>query len=871
MKWLIQWAVTSSVLVLTVLAVRFFCKDKLSARLKYALWLVALVRLLVPFQVELPARVSDSVPLVASNLVPEFDRWEEPSIPVFPQDTQTVAYFDTSFFDQLEPSEITKTDIGYFQRSEDGQTVTRYLDLWSSSQIALCVVWGGGVLMMLGGLLASNLHFALRLWRCGKRLAVPDVSVPVYVAEGLPSPCLFGLFRPAVYVTPDVAENPDTLRHVLAHELTHYAHFDHIWSLLRCLALAHHWYNPLAWIAVVLSKRDGELACDEGAIARLGEEERIPYGRTLVDMVAKRSARPTDLLSCSTAMTGGKKSIQQRVARLVKKPETVKTALFAAVAVVILSVVFVFAERSDFPGHSEKLDTYKDQLDSAQGVWFNAAMLHNSRVVTDSGQLDQLRELLALEPLTEEEKSWTWDGIWDQIISFTSVPPDADWTGGEECFYYVSYEENGQFYILLPTERDERPSSGAYVGRIPEGNWERTEEIYRNAPSVDDRKHWEQPGYAALNRFQAEVENAISIQYCPPPISSQIYPDPITDEELLALAKESLSRFVPQDLDTIVTGWYRRLISASRITLSDGKTETTYAFLQGQDGRTYLFSGDDYDALWSLGEDETMEVTPLGRTEQRSSVESSIANYARMQSERLRDPNYPVPMTYEELSRYTPKEIWESRGYQLQGWEGDLAEANFHYGLTALERVQLWYWGDETHRGVWVLELLAPGLSSSSTGYTIVSDQPREVFNAAQYAGEEFSYGMLGPSAFAAFLRPEDIITIGLSPSPMEQAENLDLQVLKDQLTQALYHQFSAEYDKEKYGLYELFILVDGEGLEAYGDFEIVGTAYRLALSIGSEPDTVCMRKPVSGMNNEELYTFVRSPELYQIIRNLFD
>ena len=38
MKLIIQWAITSSVLILIVLAARFFLKDRLSARLKYALW-----------------------------------------------------------------------------------------------------------------------------------------------------------------------------------------------------------------------------------------------------------------------------------------------------------------------------------------------------------------------------------------------------------------------------------------------------------------------------------------------------------------------------------------------------------------------------------------------------------------------------------------------------------------------------------------------------------------------------------------------------------------------------------------------------------------------------------------------------------------
>ena len=50
------------------------------------------------------------------------------------------------------------------------------------------------------------------------------------------SPCLSGLFHPAIYLTPEVAENETALRHVLAHEATHYAHKDHIWSALRCTA-----------------------------------------------------------------------------------------------------------------------------------------------------------------------------------------------------------------------------------------------------------------------------------------------------------------------------------------------------------------------------------------------------------------------------------------------------------------------------------------------------------------------------------------------------------------------------------------------------------------------------------------------------------
>lgn len=123
---------------------------------------------------------------------------------------------------------------------------------------------------------------------------------PVYLAEHLPSPCLFGLLRPAVYLTPAAVESPETLRHVLAHETTHARHLDPLWSLLRCVCLAVYWFDPLVWIAAVVSRRDCELACDEGALKRLGEAERIPYGRTLLRLIPVARTPESPMLSATT-------------------------------------------------------------------------------------------------------------------------------------------------------------------------------------------------------------------------------------------------------------------------------------------------------------------------------------------------------------------------------------------------------------------------------------------------------------------------------------------------------------------------------------------------------------------------------------------
>ena len=45
---MMQWIVSSSVLILVVIALRYVLRGKLSLRMQYALWLLVLVRLLVP-------------------------------------------------------------------------------------------------------------------------------------------------------------------------------------------------------------------------------------------------------------------------------------------------------------------------------------------------------------------------------------------------------------------------------------------------------------------------------------------------------------------------------------------------------------------------------------------------------------------------------------------------------------------------------------------------------------------------------------------------------------------------------------------------------------------------------------------------------
>ena len=134
---------------------------------------------------------------------------------------------------------------GYSRLEDGGEKVVRYADKISPLEL-LKGLWIAGAAVLGIVLVVTNLRFSRRLRRVRRPLEGTNAPVPVYVAPALPSPCLVGLFFPAVYVTEETAANPAMLRHVLAHELTHYNHRDHLWSVLRGAALAVHWWNPPA-------------------------------------------------------------------------------------------------------------------------------------------------------------------------------------------------------------------------------------------------------------------------------------------------------------------------------------------------------------------------------------------------------------------------------------------------------------------------------------------------------------------------------------------------------------------------------------------------------------------------------------------------
>ncbi len=372
---MVEWIVSSTVLIAVVILLRFILKGKISLRLQYALWAVVLVRLLVPVSFgdtgmsvgNLTQKAAESEPVQFVSALSETE---------LPRMSYQAAYNEVAkeYADRgIRIEEIPQAE---FSETIDYEIMGK-MDSDLSIADIIKIIWICGIVLVGVWFLLSNLRLSRSLKKT-RSLLSSDHALPVYLSDAIDTPCLFGLFHPAIYLTGEAIESEHTQRHAVEHELTHFHHKDNIWAILRSVCLAVHWFNPLVWCAAVLSRNDAELACDESTILRLGEEERASYGRTLIHLTCEK--RPA-LLNTATTMTGSGKSIKERIALIVKKP---KMAGYTLAAVILITV---FAVGCTFTGASKPSETPDESGTAPTGQYasmedFAAATMAKKTTVT---------------------------------------------------------------------------------------------------------------------------------------------------------------------------------------------------------------------------------------------------------------------------------------------------------------------------------------------------------------------------------------------------------------------------------------------------------------------------------------------------------
>ena len=298
---LLERGLSGAVFILAVALLRGAVGQALPRRAFGALWWVAMLRLLLPW--EAPCRFS------VYNL-------------------------------------LTAAPQGTAPFPAGGGAVVRLLPGTAVSPRAL--VWLVGTALLAG-------WFALSYLRCCRkfRMSLPAESqlisrwqaehprVSVRVSDRISSPLAYGLLHPVILLPKGLDRGDETaLFHILTHEYVHIRYLDGLSKLALAGTLCLHWWNPAVWLMAVLANRDLELACDEAVVRRLGDP--AAYARTLLAIEEARAGLCPQF---------AQSPIEERIQAMMKK-KRVPALLTACALLLAVCVTTAFATSAKEPPES---------------------------------------------------------------------------------------------------------------------------------------------------------------------------------------------------------------------------------------------------------------------------------------------------------------------------------------------------------------------------------------------------------------------------------------------------------------------------------------------------------------------------------------
>ena len=261
----VNMTVTASLVIALILPVRLLLK-KAPKVFSYALWAVVLFRLLCPVSVAAPVSLLGAVDApaepaaeymtVIAYVRPGMEMPAAPSLEV-PETEHPL------------PEQGTTAPPAAEQPAAEKRLTDGLPGLWLAG-VAAMWLWSGGAYLVL----RRRLVGALRL------------EGNVYLADSIDSPFVMGVLRPRIYL-PSSLEARER-GYILLHERCHIRRGDHVVKLLAFLALSLHWFNPLVWVAFILSSRDMEMSCDEAVVRQLGEGICRDYSASLLHLATGR-------------------------------------------------------------------------------------------------------------------------------------------------------------------------------------------------------------------------------------------------------------------------------------------------------------------------------------------------------------------------------------------------------------------------------------------------------------------------------------------------------------------------------------------------------------------------------------------------------
>ncbi len=355
MKTLLSLSVSGTLLLLLILGLKQFYKNKFSRCWQYYIWIIVALRFLLPLTPETT---------IVGSLFAKFDA--------------TVMARETPIDSDNAPVTINANNNESEQAAEDPdeKNVINVMSVVAHSPLNLYAIlffiWVAPVLVLFirkitiyqgfiqyikaGNTEISDIKILNLMSECEEKLNI-KTRVELFHNSLITSPIMIGFFRPSI-ILPVGELGDQELSYIFMHELTHYRQKDMFYKWLVQIVVCVHWFNPFVYLLEKEVNKSCELSCDEKVISLLDDRARRAYGDTLISFLKSNNLYKNSL--ASVTLTEGTKQLKERLGAIMKFKKSSKTGIVIT-AIFTVAVCFCFLATGAYAAPETKSLTQEEK------------------------------------------------------------------------------------------------------------------------------------------------------------------------------------------------------------------------------------------------------------------------------------------------------------------------------------------------------------------------------------------------------------------------------------------------------------------------------------------------------------------------------
>jgi bla regulator protein BlaR1 len=355
-KWVLYSTALASVLSLIILLFKILLKEKLGARWHYAIWLIVIIRLLIPYGPQSSLSVFNIFRFSDKNVT-------QIQYKLINETTRSIQSYNEEKLDANNKNLISKESIAVSGEKAKVNDIPMYLKLVSCIWLLGIIMIGTYTVIMTVRLknklksepVYENEEVIRLLSQCKNKLNLKS-SIKVINTNLVKTPCIFGFIKPKLLLPKSIENfvNRDELEFIILHELAHIKRLDILVSCISGALQIVHWFNPVIWYSFYRMRNDKELACDALALSYVNSNDYIDYGKTIVKLL--ESYKKTTHAYGMVGIINDRSEIKRRVIMVSKfKKNSYKWSLVPVVTLTLMGgIMLTNAKDSPVLAENEK-------------------------------------------------------------------------------------------------------------------------------------------------------------------------------------------------------------------------------------------------------------------------------------------------------------------------------------------------------------------------------------------------------------------------------------------------------------------------------------------------------------------------------------